>query len=673
MPTPAANSARDAIFISYRRNDARGASGRLYDWLRIAFGREKVFRDVASIGVGRWRDKIDGALAQSAVCVAVVGQRWANAENLLRLHDAEDPVRLELLTALGDATITIVPTLVEGAAVPPAEQLPAELRPLFGMWNARSITENGWEDDTRRLIGEIADATKLPVVAVLDELMSVQRRFAALARESGQQAEQIERLNRTINDLRDMLADAPASQRSWLEAAFAALARGDSLLAEDAFEREYEAQTLAEAQARQKRATAARNVANLALLRDARKAADFYRKVLTTDPDDADAMRLLGTVLITLGDLNAAKAAMSRSLRLARSQQSVWAEMTAKCGLGDIAQATGDLPAAIAEYESARQLANQGISLDEAKGHWHRDLAIVNNRLGDLHSAQGSHTAGLEAYRRSLVVANSFAGRPDADSEWRRDQCVSHHKIGHALVDLGDARAGLAAFEVALGITRTLVNVDPSNTQLRRDLHMCHDAIGDVWAMTDNAAAHEAYREGLAFAMELSALDHANARWQRELSLSHSKIGNVLLKDRRWTPASTAYRESLSIAAKLAARDPSNTQWQRDLSLCQNKIGNVFAQQGNERAALDGYLGGHAIAQALAQQDKTNAQWIVDLAVCCAKLGSLSKVVSRAERGAYLERGANLLASLKAKGRLSPSKDSSGWFSQKLAELQRGV
>jgi hypothetical protein len=61
--------ARDQIFISYRRDDARGASGRLYDWLRIGFGRERVFRDVHSIGVGKWRDKIDSALARSAVCV----------------------------------------------------------------------------------------------------------------------------------------------------------------------------------------------------------------------------------------------------------------------------------------------------------------------------------------------------------------------------------------------------------------------------------------------------------------------------------------------------------------------------------------------------------------------------------------------------------------------------
>src|SRR5215813_2835413 len=101
------NSARDHIFISYRRDDARGASGRLYDWLRIGFGRERVFRDVHSIGVGKWRDKIDAALAQSAVCVAVIGPRWANAENLLRLKkDEGDMVRHELITALGSDAIT---------------------------------------------------------------------------------------------------------------------------------------------------------------------------------------------------------------------------------------------------------------------------------------------------------------------------------------------------------------------------------------------------------------------------------------------------------------------------------------------------------------------------------------------------------------------------------------
>jgi hypothetical protein len=152
---------RDHIFISYRHDDARGASGRLYDWLRIAFGREHVFRDVHSIGVGRWRDKIDQALARSVVCVAVIGPRWADADNLPRLHDDGDMVRHELVTALASNELSIVPTLVDGAEVPKAVDLPPVLRTLFDTWNARRVTEDGWEDDTRRLIGEIAEAARL--------------------------------------------------------------------------------------------------------------------------------------------------------------------------------------------------------------------------------------------------------------------------------------------------------------------------------------------------------------------------------------------------------------------------------------------------------------------------------------------------------------------------------
>jgi len=64
---------RNRIFISNRRDEARGASGRLYDWLRIAFGRKQVFRDVASLGASKWRQKIDEALAASAVRLPIIG------------------------------------------------------------------------------------------------------------------------------------------------------------------------------------------------------------------------------------------------------------------------------------------------------------------------------------------------------------------------------------------------------------------------------------------------------------------------------------------------------------------------------------------------------------------------------------------------------------------------
>jgi hypothetical protein len=42
-----------AIFISYRREDAEGQAGRLFDDLTKHFGEKAVFMDVAGIAAGR--------------------------------------------------------------------------------------------------------------------------------------------------------------------------------------------------------------------------------------------------------------------------------------------------------------------------------------------------------------------------------------------------------------------------------------------------------------------------------------------------------------------------------------------------------------------------------------------------------------------------------------------
>jgi len=344
---------RDSIFISYRRDDARGASGRLYDWLRIAFGREPVFRDVHSIGAGRWREKIDVALARSAVCVAVVGRRWADAENLPRLHTDSDMVRHELLSALAatDDGLVLIPTLVEDTAQPPTAGLPDCLLPLFE-WNSFTISESGWEDDTRRLLAEIAKLPCFQVRADVDQLLETAaaagEQLAALERERRLQADQIAALRVTVDDLTRQLAEArTAEDRATTAEALSALARGDTLAAEDAFERESERQDRAEQSARLAKAEALRNVANLANLRNVRKAVEFYRKALKAQPEHAETARALGLALIDLGKLAEAEHAFRSAIDMARTQGDGWMEMAASNGIGDVLVAQGDLAGAL--------------------------------------------------------------------------------------------------------------------------------------------------------------------------------------------------------------------------------------------------------------------------------------------------------------------------------------
>ena len=174
-----AGVARDRIFISYRRDDACGASGRVWDWLRIGFGGERVFRDVGSIGAGKWRQKIDEALGASKACVAVIGRRWADGTNLPRLLDPSDMVRHELETALASGEredLTVIPLLVEDAQLSgiPKDKLPESLRPLLADWNVLALSESGWDEDTRRLTESIAAATGIALRrAELEEVMAL--------------------------------------------------------------------------------------------------------------------------------------------------------------------------------------------------------------------------------------------------------------------------------------------------------------------------------------------------------------------------------------------------------------------------------------------------------------------------------------------------------------------
>lgn len=82
------------IFISYRRDDAEGHAGRLFDDLSGHFGRDAVFMDVAGIKKGLdFRRIIDEHVASCGVLLVIIGKRWLGAtdsKGKRRLDEAND-------------------------------------------------------------------------------------------------------------------------------------------------------------------------------------------------------------------------------------------------------------------------------------------------------------------------------------------------------------------------------------------------------------------------------------------------------------------------------------------------------------------------------------------------------------------------------------------------------
>ena len=121
------------ILISYRREDSADVTGRIYEWLKRKFGREAVFKDVDSIPLGvDFRTYLDEQVAKCDVFLAVIGRDWMekrDSKGKSMLEDPGDFVRIEIESAL-KRQIPVIPVLVSGASIPPAERLPASLQGL---------------------------------------------------------------------------------------------------------------------------------------------------------------------------------------------------------------------------------------------------------------------------------------------------------------------------------------------------------------------------------------------------------------------------------------------------------------------------------------------------------------------------------------------------------------
>jgi formylglycine-generating enzyme required for sulfatase activity len=121
------------IFISYRRDDSRSICDAIYKRLTDRFGASDVFRDTSSIPYGvDYRQYIQQVLEQCSIQLVIIGPHRATISHgqRPRLDDPDDLVRIEVETALKHE-LKVVPVLVEGAALPAAQDLPASLRPLL--------------------------------------------------------------------------------------------------------------------------------------------------------------------------------------------------------------------------------------------------------------------------------------------------------------------------------------------------------------------------------------------------------------------------------------------------------------------------------------------------------------------------------------------------------------
>lgn len=154
------------LFISYRRDDSAGHARAIAAELARRFGPARVFIDVDDIVPGqRFADSIGQALAGASVLLVLIGPRWRGERGTQppRLFEPDDFVRQEVATALRRG-LRVVPVLLEGAAMPAADALPADLQALAAL-QAVPLDHARFDADLARLAAALRDTVGAPPAA----------------------------------------------------------------------------------------------------------------------------------------------------------------------------------------------------------------------------------------------------------------------------------------------------------------------------------------------------------------------------------------------------------------------------------------------------------------------------------------------------------------------------
>src|SRR5260370_27013674 len=150
------------IVISYRRNDTKWITGRIFENLERHFGDGNVFMDIDNIPVGLdYRDHIRSVLENCDVLGAVGGPNWQKASGAgeTTLDDETDWVRLEISTALA-RKVPVVPLLIDGTKMPKANLLPEDLR-AFAFRQAANFDTEDFRNQMRRLTNKLDEVISL--------------------------------------------------------------------------------------------------------------------------------------------------------------------------------------------------------------------------------------------------------------------------------------------------------------------------------------------------------------------------------------------------------------------------------------------------------------------------------------------------------------------------------
>jgi serine/threonine-protein kinase len=278
--------------------------------------------------------------------------------------------------------------------------------------------------------------------------------------------------------------------------------------------------------------------------------------------------------------------------------------------IGEVRISQGNMPAATEAFAQSLRLAEDLARRDPANGQWQVGLAASYFFVGVVPFYGRDYLAARGPWEKYLEVASRLVERDPNKSEYLMELAYAHSNL-HSIDDaLGNYDAALVSGRKSVEIKERLLRQDPSNHVTALELARVRSKVGlTLEAKGDIQAAIREFRHFVEAMSALAARDPSDMRLRFELTSSHIFLGNTLLTFGDVRGARAEFEKAMQLSASLRARDPDNVEWQRDEIFVRRGIADVLLAEGDHRAAIRELDIANALPDALLARDKSNNHW----------------------------------------------------------------
>jgi len=304
----------------------------------------------------------------------------------------------------------------------------------------------------------------------------------------------------------------------------------------------------------------------------------------------ADAVRQLAQVRVDQGDPAAALTAARQSLRIAAALatrdpgRAQW-----QAQLADARAAVGEVlfgqqisfPEALSLMQQGRDTYQRLVARYPDEPRWQKALASSHLNVGAVAEALGDLPAAIAAQRACIDLTRKLVARSPGDAKLQDDLATALSWHSTSLEQSGDLAGAVRAREENMALLEKLASSDPRNAQTKNDLGVAHSYLaGLLIGRGDLAGAEAQQRASQAIGVELTRADPANATWRQNLAVSRSNLAFVLNEAGRPAEALPVANASIAALEGLAASDPANLDWQRALAAIYGRRGRILTSLG---------------------------------------------------------------------------------------------